>query len=247
MWRQAVKKAVCVAGLLCGIVLLCVTGLYADEKADKLAECISALSKTQTYIEFYYMETGIYPKSLSELERIFNEEEENPSKKLIFPRDPATGKPFVYATAKDFLSYTLSCPDPSPYGLEKLSVSAVDWGWMNVVAQEKRRMAFAQFCKFNIEFLAAAVKKYNEAEKKIPADVKALVPKYIKGMPTCPTCGKEYIYKSEGDGYSVTCPDPKEHGFKVFLFKSHEGFKAEPIESEEKEVNTPIKENKPLK
>jgi hypothetical protein len=244
---QSVKKLLSISVILCILALLRAPVMGADEKGDVLGECISCLSKMQAYIEFYYMETGIYPKSLAELERIFNEDVENAKEKLLFPRDPASGKDFIYTTGKDFLSYTLSAPDPSAYGLKKLAVSSVNWGWMNSVAQEKRRMAFAQFCKFNIEFLSQAINKYRSTEKKVPTDLKLLIPKYIKGVPLCPASGREYIYKGGTDSYSITCANPKEHGFKTFIYTSKDGFKAEPIETSEKEVKPEIKENKPFK
>lgn len=241
------KNLLLITVILCILTLSLVPVMGAEEKGDKLGECITALSKMQAYIEFYYMETGIYPKSLAELDRIFNEDVETAKDKLLFPKDPATGKDFIYTTGKDYLSYTLSAPDPSAYGLKKLTVPSVNWGWMNVVAQEKRRMAFAQFCKFNVEFLSQAVNKYKSAEKKVPADLKLLIPKYLKGVPLCPASGREYVYKGGTDSFSITCPNPKDHGFKSFIYTSKDGFKAEPAESSEKEVKPQIKENTPFK
>lgn len=241
------KKSVLVLCMLFLLMWSNISSLSADEKGGELSRLLAAISKLQAYIEFYYMETGIYPKSLSDLDRIFNEDVEQESDKIVFPKDPATGKSFVYATGKDLLSYKLSVPDPAAYGLESMTISSVNWGWMNFIAQEKRRVAFAQFCKFNIEFIAAAVDKYKGTEKKLPPDLKELIPKYLKSLPGCPAFGKEFIYKVEGENYSITCANSKDHGFKTFRFTSNGGFRVEPIESSQKEVKKETKENKPFK
>ncbi|MDQ7825655.1 MAG: hypothetical protein RDV48_22840 [Candidatus Eremiobacteraeota bacterium] len=209
--------------------------LPAQDKEEKLTQCITRLSQIQAYLEFYFMGTGDYPKNLVDLESIFNEDVLKDTEKIKMPRDPATGKEFVYEAGKNYKSYSLSCPDPSQYGVKKLSLSPVPWGWMNVVAEGKSRRTRAQCCKGYEEVLTAAIKKFAEQNKKLPQDLKELVPKYMRLVPACPQCSKEYLYTVKGNDFVIGCPDPAEHGFTVFECTSREGFKFKPIEPPKKE------------
>lgn len=213
------------------------------DRSEILNQCVAYMSQLQSFIEFYFMETGVYPRSLKELDRIFNEEAS--SEKIIFPKDPGTGKDFIYETGSDCLSYRLACPDPSVYGLKKLQLTQLNWGWMKVISEEKRRKAYAFFCKYNIDMISKAVKKYLEEVKKLPQNLKALSPKYLKKVTACPVTGHDYIYLIKGDIYTVACPDPKEHGCGVFEINSKDGLVIKPIEQKNNsEKNGPETEQK---
>jgi len=213
------------------LTILLQSSVSGQNKAgdEKLSQLIYAISQIQTYIEFFYMETGVYPKNLKDLEKIYNEEASKDGEKVTIPKDPASGNDFIYEYNKDANTYRLSCPDPSLYGMKKCDLIPIKWGWMNVIPEEKKRKAYASFCKFNLDSIAAATKKYAELEKKAPKSLKEMVPAYLKALPGCTLSGKDYIFTAKGDEIVVTCPNPKEHGFSVFEISSKSGFRALPI------------------
>jgi hypothetical protein len=235
---QVVKKVLIALIVLFLFSLVLTSPAPAQEKAgeEKLLQCISALARIQAYVEFYYMETGVYPRNLKELEKVFNEEATKKNDEVIFPKDPATGKEFIYEPSKDAKGYTLSSPDPSLYGLKKLSLSSVNWGWMNMIAEEKKKKAYAYFCKYNMDMIAMLIKKYNDDEKKMPQALKDLLPKYLKALPSCPSTGKEYVFSVTGKDYVISCPNCREHGFSAFELNSKTGFKAEPLASQKPDI-----------
>jgi len=206
---------------------------------DRVSQLITAMSQIQSYIEFYYMETGVYPKNLKDLEKIYNEEAVKEGDRVIIPKDPATGKDFVYEYNKEANTYRLSCPDPSQYGMKKCELVPIKWGWMNVIPEEKKRKAYASFCKYNLDHIGAALKKYMEQEKKLPKSLKEMVPAYMKALPGCPFTGKDYVFTAKGDEVIIACPNPKEHGFTVFEISSKSGFKALPIMTQEPSQKAP--------
>lgn len=206
---------------------------------DKMSQLITAMSQIQSYIEFYYMETGVYPKNLKDLEKIYNEEAVKEADRVTIPKDPATGKDFTYEYNKDANTYRLSCPDPSQYGMKKCELVPIKWGWMNVIPEEKKRKAYASFCKYNLDHIGTALKKYMEQEKKLPKSLKDLVPAYMKALPGCPFTGKDYAFTAKGDEVIIGCPNPKEHGFTVFEISSKSGFRATPIMPQEPPQKTP--------
>jgi hypothetical protein len=204
---------------------------------EKLLQCVGAMSRIQSYVEFYYMETGVYPRNLKELEKVFNEEASKKNDEVLFPKDPATGKEFIYEPARDAKGYTLTAPDSSLYGLKKLTLSSVNWGWMNMIAEEKKKKAYAYFCKYNLDMIAMLVKKYNDDEKKMPQALKDLMPKYLKALPSCPATGKEYVFTVTGKDYLLSCPNCRDHGFSVFELNSKSGFKAEPLGAQKADID----------
>ena len=76
----------------------------ANEVNEKIVDCMKKMSAVQSYVEFYYMSTGNYPQSLKDLSYIFNSDVQKDSERIVFPNDPATGKPFVYKVSGDLRS-----------------------------------------------------------------------------------------------------------------------------------------------
>lgn len=228
----AVILAISLQGSVCG---------QNEQKADidKLSQLVSHMSQIQAYIEFYYMETGIYPKSLKDLEKIYNEEAAKDADRVIIPKDPVSGKDFIYECNREATAYRLSCPDPTLYGMKKCELAPVKWGWMKTFPEEKKRKAYATFCKFNLDTISAAVRKFIEQEKKSPKSLKELVPAYLKVVPGCPLSGKDYILTVKGNELVISCPDAKEHGFTVFESGSRSGFKGTPFPTQPEPSKAP--------
>jgi len=57
------------------------------------------LSRTQTLIEYFYMEAGFYPTSLEELEQLINSKAPKEQSRRR-PQRPATNQPFSYTLDK---------------------------------------------------------------------------------------------------------------------------------------------------
>jgi len=241
----SVKKHIIIAALTALMLTVSLQGSVYGQNGqnksdiDKLSQLISSMSQIQAYIEFYYMETGVYPKSLKDLEKIYNEEAVKEADKVVIPRDPITGKDFIYECNKEANTYRISCPDPTLYGMKKCELAPVKWGWMNIIPEEKKRKAYATFCRINLEAISAAIKKYTEQEKKAPKSLKEMVPAYLKVVPGCPLSGKDYVLTLKGNEIVITCPNPKEHGFTVFEIDSKSGFKGTPVPAQVEQPKTP--------
>ncbi|MHB2018300.1 MAG: type II secretion system protein GspG [Candidatus Xenobia bacterium] len=198
----------------------------ANKEGADLQLCISDMSKLQTLIEFFYLNTGSYPTGLDQLKKEYNDQAPPTSQKIDIPNDPATGKPFVYNLSDDTKNYSLTPPDVSKYGVARLELSKMDWGWMNQMAADNKRKALIQVCAIYIKGISAGLDHYARDNKnQLPDSLEALVPKYVKRMPTCPVCGKPYVYKHDSRGYILACPDPKAHDLEILQFDSTQGLK----------------------
>jgi len=242
-------KSLC-AGAAVSLFLFTASLVPASAQGKNNEEAIhrvmGAISRVQVYLEFYFMETSVYPRSLKALETILNDEAAKDGERIVFPRDPATGKEFIYEPSKDQKGYRLAVPDPARYGMKKLELAQVNWGWLSLIAEEKRRKAFAFFCKSNIDVLTAMSKKYQEQEKKLPQSLKDLLTKYPKGLPVCPLSGKEYIYGIKDGVFTISCPNPREHGFVKMMFSSKDGFIAEPLDTQQGREKLVVPDEKPI-
>ncbi len=215
---------------ICFLFLFTPVVLFAQENKSPLVDCMSLMSRIQSYLEFYYMSTGDYPRTLEDLDSIFNSDIKKESDKILFPKDPASGKDFVYSSSKDLKSYKLSVPDASLYGTDKIELSSVPWAWMDQVARRISSVAKTDLCSKYMSGLIMAVKSFQEKEKKLPSDIKQLVPDYVKGLPLCPKCGKPYTIELRKDDLLVSCPEPSVHGYSIFQCSLKKGFIAKPME-----------------
>ena len=205
------------------LILLTITPIFAQEN-KALVECMTKMSTIQSYLEFYYMSTGDYPRTLNELDEIFNSDVKKDSERLKFPIDPLSAKPFIYKVSEDFKSYTLAAPNPSLYNVEKLELSSVSWGWMDEIARRISFVAKTDLCSKYMNGLIMACKSFQDKEKKLPSDIKELIPTYVRSVPSCPKCGKPYILELKKDDLTVSCPDPSVHGCSVFQYSLKKGF-----------------------
>lgn len=205
------------------LVLLTVTSVFAQENKSIL-ECMERMSRIQSYLEFYYMSTGDYPRSLEELDGIFNSDVKKDSERIKFPLDPLTAKPFLYKVSEDLKSYTLTAPEPSAYNIDKIEISSVPWGWMDGVARRISFVAKADLCSKYMSGLIMACKSFQEKEKKLPSDIKELIPTYVRSVPQCPKCSKPYILELTKDDLIVNCPEPSVHGCSLFQCSLKKGF-----------------------
>lgn len=212
------------------LFILTAGALSAQDKQQQLSRCISDMSAIQSYLEFYYMGTGDYPKSLEDLNSILNEDLVPGSVKIAIPSDPATGKSFVYKVAATQKTYTLSAPEPAQYGMEKLELSQIPWGWMDEVAKAKSLRTRGQICRGYLELLTVSVKNYQAKEKKLPPSLDVLAPDYIKALPDCPQCGKPYRMENKGDDFIIYCAEPASHKCSVFQSSLRSGFKSKLLE-----------------
>ncbi|MCE1246359.1 MAG: hypothetical protein LWY06_06925 [Firmicutes bacterium] len=197
----------------------------ASSGSDKLGQLFDSISQVRVFIEFYFMESGDYPDNLDQLLKDLNSILPNGYKNVTIPKDPATGKDFVYSRAKDGKTYTLAAPDASAYGLNKVEISSVNWAGFNAIAEERKYRFLGMICVENIKGLATALEYYAKDNKgKFPSELKKMIPSYIKSMPVCPITGKDYEFKVEGDDYIIRCPNPREHKMEEIMFSSKRGW-----------------------
>lgn len=216
-------------------IFICSSLVFAqisDEsnRLKNLRECMSKMSVIQTYLEFYYMSAGIYPKSLRDLNFIFNSDVRKESERIVFPEDPASGKQFVYTLSSDLKTYRLEAPDPSLYGLEEIVLSNVNWGWMNKVAKQISIEAKTELCGHYMTGIVQTARKYQQDNKKLPSKIEEMIPKYLKAVPKCPLSGKNYILKLTSADLIVGCPDPNAHGMRDFQYTLKKGIIIKPLE-----------------
>jgi len=203
------------------------SAVFAQENKNAVIEGMTLMSRMQTYLEFYYMNTGDYPRTLEDLDIVFNSDVKKESDKIVLPKDLASGKNFVYTPSKTLKYYTLSVPDPSLYGVEKMELTAVPWGWMDNVAKKISSSSKTDLCSKYMSGLIMAVKAFQEKEKKLPSDINQLIPDYVKALPLCPQTGKPYSIELRKDDLLIICPDPSAHGYKVFRCSMRKGFVVE--------------------
>lgn len=202
-----------------------------SNKNNKLAECIKNISKVQTLIEYFYMESGVYPESLDSLDKSYNvpsDKNMEIKERIEIPKDPATGKSFVYKLdEKNPNNYFLSAPDPKAYGVEKIELNALEWGWMKTLAGEERRKWGISICVDLLKRLATDIEIYaSENKKQFPKELDTLVKEKfeIADVLTCPVSKKKYIYILNKDNtYVIKCPDPSAHKLKELEYDSLKG------------------------
>lgn len=194
-------------------------------------EAVARMSKIQALLEYFYMETGDYPPNLAVLERSFNQDLPDKAPRVVVPTDPATSKPFLYELSSDRKKYRLAPPEPSKYGSNAIGLESIDWGWMAMLARQRRAEQLAMECKYNMEVLATQSEMFaKDNGGKYPNSIDELVPKYIPRHPVCPLTGKNYGFAPGGKGYLISCPNAQSHGLKKFSYSSDRGMVVEPLD-----------------
>ncbi|MGI5845456.1 MAG: hypothetical protein ACOX9B_14970 [Candidatus Xenobium sp.] len=195
-------------------------------------EAAIRMSRLQTLLEYFYMETGEYPPNLKLLERFFNHGVPDQVPKVVVPVDPVTSKPFSYELSQDALHYRLAPPDPSVYGAQALTLETLDWGWMAALARQRRAEQMGMECRLKIEVLATQCEMYaKDNEGKFPSRVEDLIPKYLPRVPVCPITGQPHLLVPTSTGYFISCPNPNGHDLKKFGYASDKGMVVEPMEN----------------
>ncbi len=189
------------------------------------------LSSLQAMLEFFFMEAGVYPGSLDDLNTAYNSKLPQGSKAVPIPKDPATGKNFVYIPGANRKGYLLRFPEPQKYGLGmNIELTPVSWGWLALRAERKRFEELAKLSKYHMETLATQVEMFAKDNKgEFPETLDLLYPKYIKRHPQDPITGKNYIYKTLADGYLVASPNPERYGLRLFQYSSSQGIIVEAL------------------
>ena len=191
---------------------------------DKSVEAWQRLSRLQCLIEYFYMETGVYPLDLQEMDQIFRQRAPRAPKPVAIPVDPATSQPFVYKLEKNGRRYSISVPDPSKYGGARLSLSTVDWGYLSDLADLKRFSEIVRQMQNIMKVVATQVEMFaKDHAGQYPSELDELLPKYVTRMPSDPLTGKNLSYKKLVDGYYISCPNPEKYGMKTFQYSSSKG------------------------
>ena len=229
-WRSHFR----LAGTIAGSVLLLWGGaspIFAQEGGWQ--DGLRQMARLQSLIEYYYMESGVYPVSLEAIEQGFNGMVKEPSMKVVVPVDPVTSKPFVYEVDNSRQTYTLSLPDPMSYGGHAITLTPVDWGWLAIAANQRRVERLTLECTHNIEILATRTEMYaKDHNGQFPANLNALKPRYMPRIFTCPSMGMDYVYSLQPDkGYTIACPNPQSHGLERFIYNSEKGVDMKPLEA----------------
>ena len=213
------------------------SGVWAQEEnpppasgPDKsLQGGLQELSSLQSMLEFFFMEAGVYPPTLEELNLAYNSELPRGARPVPIPKDPVSGKDFIYRAAENRKGYSLTFPDPTKYGLPAgFSLRPVSWGWLALRAERKRFEEMVKLSKYHIESIATQVEMYaKDNNGTYPKTMDQLYPEYIKRHPQDPVTGKNYLYKQLADGYIVSSPNPERYGLKVFQYSSSKGIQVE--------------------
>lgn len=212
-----------VVGLLMG-------GVSAQEEPPSAQQGLQQLSHMQSLLEFFFMEAGVYPPTLKELNLAFNAQLPKGAKMVGIPKDPATGKDFVYRPGPNRKGYTLTFPDATLYGLgSDFEFRPVSWGWLALRAERRRFEEMVKLSKYHIESIATQVEMYSKDKGSYPKDLDELYPEYIKRHPQDPVTGKNYEYTQLADGYLVASPNPERYGLKIFQYSSSQGIQVEPL------------------
>jgi hypothetical protein len=209
------------AALVSGLLVLTGTPSWAQ---DKSSEAWQRLSRLQCLIEYFYMETGVYPLDLQEMDQIFRQRAPRAPKPVGIPIDPATNQPFVYKVETNGRKYSISVPDPSKYGGAKIALSTVDWGYLADLADLKRFSEIVRQMQNIMKVVATQVEMYaKDHGGQYPNQLDDLLPKYVTRMPSDPLTGKNLAYKKLVDGYIIGCPNPEKFGMKTFHYSSTKG------------------------
>ncbi len=224
--------------IIAAFMLLFKPGMVIADPADtqsNISRAVTAISRLQAIIEYYYMETGIYPASLQELNAALNSRVPRGAKPVKLPVDPATSRPFTYVVAPNRRSYALRFPDPTKYGGFNVTLKPVAWGWMATLARRRQIEAAAIQSKIMIEHIATQCEMYaKDHQGRFPSSLDDLYPKYIKRYPQSPLTGKNYIYKQTVSGYIISDPNPESYGLKEFSYSSREGMRVIPLSTDKK-------------
>jgi len=228
-----------VRGFFLGLLILCCStqGWAQGEEqptegksgSTELQAGMQEIGSLRAMLEFFFMEAGVYPPTLDELNVAFNAQLPKGSSAVPIPKDPATGKDFVYRPAPNRKSYALTFPDGSAYGLKSgFELTPVNWGWLALRAERKRFEEMVKLSKYHIETLATQVEMYaKDNNGSYPDNLDELYPKYIKRHPQDPVTGKNYKYKQLADGYIVGSPNPERYGLSIFQYSSSQGIQVE--------------------
>ena len=223
------------------VLLLSAPGLAQEENAPPAKSDLSIqaglqeLSSLRAMLEFFFMEAGVYPPTLKELNLAYNSELPTGARPVPMPKDPATGKEFIYRVEQNRKGYTLTFPDPTMYGLPAgFQLRPVSWGWLALRAERKRFEEMVKLSKYHIELIATQVEMYaKDNNGTYPKNLDALYPEYIKRHPQDPVTGKNYSYKQLADGYIVASPNPERYGLKLFQYSSSQGIQVEVLPPEQ--------------
>jgi hypothetical protein len=218
---------------LLGIIIFFGTSFAVENKKpaapavdpNAFASLMDAVSRTRSYIEFYYMETGDYPESLEYLEQDLNSLLPRTAAKISVPKNPITGQKFGYQVDENQDNYTLFVGGTGIPGMENMKLNRVDWAGFNAVVAERKSKFLQMLCVENIKGIATALEFYGRDTKaSFPRELKVLVPKYLANTPVCPQSGKAYEFNTDGKEYVIGCPECEKHGLKSLKFSTKEGW-----------------------
>jgi len=214
------------------LVLVAALTLAAGAQQDKLSDCWAKLSRIQAFVEYFYMETGIYPASLDDLEKILNDQAPQKSRLIKLPVDPATNKPFRFLLEKDGKRYQLTVPDAAAYGGKAPTLGNVDWAFLSLLAEKRRFEQVVLQSASMLKAVAAACEMYaKDHNKQYPTSLDDLMPKYLQRIPSDPLTGKNLVYKKTVDGYQIVNPNADKYMLKSFLYDSSSGLKVEQLDT----------------
>lgn len=209
--------------------LLLATGAFAEP--DKSTEAWQRLSRLQCLIEYFFMETGVYPLDLAEMDQVFRARAPRAPRPIPIPLDPATNQPFKYQMQGR--KYSIAVPDPSKYGGAKIALSTMDWGFLSDLADLKRFEQIIRSMSSLMKVTATQCEMYaKDHSGQYPASLDDLMPRYITRFPNDPLTGKNLAYKKLVDGYVISCPNPEKYGMKVFQYSSAQGIVMEQAKRE---------------
>ncbi len=203
----------------------------ATSAVSPLQKGLQEISSLQSMLEFFFMEAGVYPTELGDLNAAFNFQLPKGARPVVVPKDPLTGEPFVYVPAANRKGYALRFPDPGKYGLAKdLELRPVSWGWLALRAERKRFEELAKLSKYHMETLATEIEMFaKDNQGAYPKTLDPLYPKYINRYPQDPITGKNYGYQQLADGYLISSPNPERYGLKMFQYSSSRGMLVEAL------------------
>lgn len=190
---------------------------------DKSTEAWQRIGRVQCLIEHFYMETGVYPLDLNEMDQYYRNKAPR-AKPLPMPVDPASNQPFVYKLDTNGRKYSLSVPDPAKYGGARITVVPMDWGYLKDLADLQRFTEFVRSQQNLLKVVATQVEYYSKDHAgQYPNTLDDMLPKYFTKMPSDPLTGKNLLYKKLVDGYEISCPNPEKYGMIAFKYTSAKG------------------------
>lgn len=216
--------------LLCCLLFGALSTVARASQEPLWKQGVKDLARLQALIEYYYIEAGMYPRSIEALVHSFNVGLPESAPKVLVGPDPVTGQPFFYKPAEDYQSYTLTVSDATKYGDNAVVLSQVDWAWVSIAAKQRRIERLGIECAENLDALATRVELYaKDHNKAFPADLEALKPRYLPRTLACPTCGKPYQYQLAQKLFTISCPNPEAHRLKRFCYQSDKGLLIEEL------------------